>query len=98
MTPKWPTRRKAEEHFFNHGQEVGASTVEEYEASAIETIRVGRPFQYVDRTTGKRHLGYFDPPTGRFAGLDRRGRRIFTHFVPDEGEEYVRNLPHSDYT
>jgi hypothetical protein len=97
MSPRWVNPRALDRHFADHGEEVGAENVEDYEASAVETTRVGRRFTYVDRSTGKPHVGYFNLATGKFTGLDRTERRIYTHFVPSDGEEYVRRLRQSDY-
>jgi|SRR3954463_9090576 len=97
MTPRWTSRNALDGHFSDHGAEVGATTVAEYEASAVETTQVGKRFTYLDRLTGKPHVGYFDLGTGKFTGLDRRGRRIHTHFIPTDGENYVRRLRQSDY-
>jgi pyocin large subunit-like protein len=97
MIPRWVNRRALERHFTDHGADVGAGTVAEYEASTAETIRVEKRFTYVDRSAGKPHVGYFDPATGKFTGLDRRGHLVYTHFVPSDGEDYVRRLRQSDY-
>ena len=91
---RWaPGQREA--HFERHPE--GYRTVEEYDQGARETIRVGRPFTYRDRTTGEPRLGFYDPATNRFTAVTRDGRRITTHFRPDRGEAYVRGLPESSY-
>lgn len=97
MTPRWRSRKKLEEHFVDHEDEFGGIDIDEYAASALDTIDVGKPFWYGARGTGARRRGYFDPATGRFTATSPDGRRIFTHFIPTAGEQYVRDLPHSDY-
>jgi pyocin large subunit-like protein len=84
-------------HFAEHGREGPYPTVEAYDASARETIRIGKEFGYVDRTTHARRRGFYDPPTNRFTGMTEDGRRITTHFRPDNGEQYVRGLLESTY-
>jgi pyocin large subunit-like protein len=84
-------------HFAEHGREGPYPTVEAYDASARETIRIGKEFGYVDRTTHARRRGFYDPPTNRFTGMTEDGRRITTHFRPDSGEHYVRGLLESTY-
>jgi hypothetical protein len=84
-----------EAHFQRHPE--GYRTVEEYDQGARETIRQGVAFTYVDRTTSLPRLGFYEPETNRFTALTRGGDRITTHFRPDSGERYVRNLERSSY-
>lgn len=84
-------------HFEKHGKEGRHATVEAYDASARETIRMGRPFTYVDRETRVRRRGFYEPQARRFTAITEDGRRITTHFGPDGGERYVRGLPESTY-
>jgi hypothetical protein len=84
-------------HFEKHGREGPYATPQDYDASARETVRIGKSFRYVDRTTNARRQGYYDPPTNRFTAVTSDGRRIATHFKPDNGERYVRSLPQSTY-
>ena len=84
-------------HFLDHGREVGARTVVEYDRSARRTIRLGKRFTYVDPDYGVQRVGYFTPSNGRFTALNSRETRILTHFVPDSAEQYVRDLPESTY-
>jgi hypothetical protein len=82
-------------HFQRHPE--GYRTVEEYDRGARETIRQGIAFTYVDRTTDLPRLGFYERETNRFTALTRSGDRITTHFRPDSGERYVRNLERSSY-
>lgn len=93
-TAQWAPGQLAA-HYAKHPE--GYRSVEEYDRGARETIRNGRPFTYRDPTTGEPRLGFYDPQTNRFTGLTRDGRRITTHFRPDRGEAYVRELPASTY-
>ena len=97
MTPRWRSRQKLQEHFVDHKDEFENIDIDAYEESALDTIDVGTSFTYEDRGTGMPRLGYFDPATGRFTSLSSDGRLIFTHFIPDEGEDYVLDLPNSTY-
>ncbi|CAA9290407.1 MAG: hypothetical protein AVDCRST_MAG77-4670 [uncultured Chloroflexi bacterium] len=85
------------EHFQKHGREGPYSSADLYDAAARETIRQGTPFHYVDRSTSARRRGYYHAPTNRFTSVTEDGRRITTHFKPDNGERYVRGLPQSTY-
>ena len=84
-------------HFAKHGREGAYESPAAFDAGARETIRVGKEFGYVDRTTLARRRGFYDPPTNRFTGVTEDGRRITTHFCPDSGEHYVRGLLESTY-
>ncbi len=84
-------------HFAKHGREGAYESLDAFDAGARETIRVGKEFGYVDRTTMARRRGFYDPPTNRFTGVTEDGRRITTHFCPDSGEHYVRGLLESTY-
>jgi pyocin large subunit-like protein len=84
-----------EAHFQRHPE--GYRSVEEYDQGARETILRGAAFTYRDRTTDLPRLGFYDRETNRFTALTRDGGRITTHFRPDRGERYVRNLQESSY-
>ncbi len=98
MTAGWRDREALEDHFDDHKQEFGSITIDEYEASALDTINVGEPFTYTGRDSGRPHCGYYDRATGRFTGTSSNGRRIYTHFKPSNGEDYVKGLPDSTYS
>ncbi len=82
-------------HFQKHRD--GYRTVQEYDQGAREVVRKGTAFTYLDRESGDRHLGFYDKATNRFTAVTLDGRRITTHFQPDNGEKYVRDLPESTY-
>ncbi len=84
-----------EAHFQKHRD--GYQTVQDYDRGARDTIRKGTAFTYLDRESGDRHLGFYDRPSNRFTALTLDGRRVTTHFQPDNGEKYVRDLPESTY-
>jgi hypothetical protein len=84
-------------HFTKHGQEGPYPSAAAYDVSARETVRVGRAFSYIDRTTRARRRGFYDPSTNRFTALTQDGKRITTHFRPDNRERYVRDLLESTY-
>ncbi len=76
-------------HYTKHRNDVGASTPEEYDASARTTIRNGIRFEYRERN-GVQRVGYYDKPRGLFTALDRSERRITTHCAVTE--HYIRGL------
>lgn len=84
-----------EAHFQKHSE--GYRSIQDYDRGARETIRIGVAFTYRDRETGEKRLGFYDRSSNRFTGLTGDGRRITTHFRPDQGERYVRSLPESTY-
>jgi hypothetical protein len=84
-------------HYNKHRGQFGRQTVEQYDKSARKTIRLGIRFTYRDPDYGAPRVGYFTPGNGRFTVLNRSETRIITHFIPDDGEEYVRGLPESTY-
>jgi hypothetical protein len=86
-----------QEHFQKHGREGPWSTIDAYDASARETIRIGFAFTYVDREANAERLGFYHRDSNRFTSVTRDGRRITTHFRPDRGEAYVRGLERSTY-
>lgn len=82
-------------HFQKHRN--GYRTEQEYDLGARAVIRDGTAFTYVDRESGDRHLGFYEKSSNRFTAMTEDGRRITTHFEPDNGEAYVRQLPQSTY-
>lgn len=84
-------------HFAKHGREGSYATAEAYDSGARETIRGGREFTYIDRTTHARRRGFYAISTNGFTGVTDDGKRITTHFRPESGEHYVRGLWESTY-
>lgn len=82
-------------HFEKHRD--GYRTEQEYDRGARDVIRRGTALTYLDRESGDTHLGFYDRSTNRFTAMTADGRRITTHFEPDNGEAYVRQLPRSTY-
>jgi pyocin large subunit-like protein len=93
----WPSDEELADHYSDHYWDVNARTIQEYDASARATIRDGTRFTYEDPKTGRPRIGYYDPETGLLTALRGDGSEILTHFAPDDGEDYVRGLPHSTY-
>ena len=77
---EWRTREELEAHFALHGRDVGARTVEEYEASSKDVLGRGTLFEYEDGATGEPRLGYYDRDTRRFTAVTEDDRWIKTHF------------------
>jgi hypothetical protein len=91
----WRTEAHRRAHFRLHGHRLRLRTVEEYDASARETIRLGVRVSYMDLDSGEDRVGYFDPDRGRFTGLSADERFIVTHFRATA--RYVRRLLNVDY-
>lgn len=91
------TPGQLQDHFQKHGREGPWASASVYDASARETVTMGTLFTYVDGATDAERLGFFDKPGNRFTSVTSDGRRITTHFRPDRGEAYVRNLNRSTY-
>jgi hypothetical protein len=92
---EWRTREHLEDHFGWHHRELGVRSIEEYDASAQETIALGVRFTYIDFSTRLRRVGYYHRETARFVVTDLEGF-IHTHFRTDEG--HVADLDFSTYT
>ena len=81
MRPEWQSRTHLEDHFADHGREVGARTVEEYDASARAVVaRADMIFSYEDPTTGLIRVGSYESETGLFTALSHDDRWIVSHF------------------
>ena len=91
------TPGQLQSHFDRHGNEGPWASESVYDASARETVKTGASFSYVDRESSAERLGFFDKAGNRFTSVTRDGRRITTHFRPERGEAYVRNLNRSTY-
>ena len=93
MVP-WQSRRHLDDHFRLHGAEVGADTIEAYNASANATLRRADViFGYDDRWTGLRRAGSYESATGLFTAVNEDGE-IVTHFRTDDA--YIRDLQGDD--
>lgn len=90
--PEWQSRKHLEDHFADHGREVGARTVDEYDASARAMIARDDIliFGFVDDTTGLNRVGLYDEETGRFTVLSQGDYWIVTHFRAEQG--YIDDL------
>ena len=91
---EWKSRRHLEDHFGIHRREFPGYSIDQYDASAQETIILGNQFRYRDPVTRERRVGYFHRDSARFAALDIDGF-VHSHFRTDEA--YVVELPMSTY-
>lgn len=87
---EWMSRDDLERHFGLHGRDVGARTLEAYEASSKDVVERGTLFEYEYGPTGERRLGYYDRDTRRFTAVTEDDRWIKTHFRCPE--YYVRDI------
>jgi hypothetical protein len=90
----WRSGELLQRHFDDHGRQMGCRTVEEYAASADETLASGSYFSYWDESSGEERVGCFDRHSCRFVALNDQDE-IVTHFVATE--RYPRRLPYSNY-
>lgn len=90
---EWISRQRLEDHYNKHGRYLRTRTIEEYVASALDTIARGTIFGYDDPRSGERRIGCFDRATGRFTAITDDDRYIVSHFRSDEA--YVIGLPDS---
>ena len=76
---EWRTARHLQDHFVEHGWELGCRTVDAYDASAQETLLLGTYFEYEDPISGEPRIGCYDAPSARFVGLTLDDE-IVTHY------------------
>jgi hypothetical protein len=90
--PEWQSRRHLEDHFAEHGREVGARTIDEYDASARALITRDDVliFGFVDDETGLDRVGLYDEETRLFTVLSDDDRWMVTHFRTRQG--YIDDL------
>jgi pyocin large subunit-like protein len=96
--PTWVSSARLRWDFHKHGHEFPSSTVQDYEASSLDTISVGVRFEFADRKSGRDRLGYYDRATNRLTVTTDDGLIILSHYRPSRGEAYVRGLLRSTYT
>src|SRR4051794_38687435 len=97
-TPTWVSLVRLQWDFRKHGHEFPFSTVGDYESSSLDTISVGARFEFEDRKSGKRRLGYYDRETNRLTVVTDDALLILSHYRPSRGEAYVRGMLRSTYT
>jgi hypothetical protein len=91
---EWKTRAHLEDHFGDHHRELRVRSIEEYDASAQETIAIGVLFTFRHDRTGLDRVGYFHRDSSRMTVVDLDGY-IVSHFQTDEA--YVAGLDRSTY-
>jgi hypothetical protein len=96
--PSWVNPTRLRWDFGKHGAEMPWATVQDYEASSLDTIRVGTRFEFEDRKSGRDRVGYYDRATNRLTVLSDDELTILSHYRPTRGEAYVRGLLRSTYT
>jgi hypothetical protein len=95
--PVWIHQAELLKHFRKHGHKLALGTVQEYEASALDTIQVGTRFTFEDPAKGRKRVGYYDKVTNRLTVVSDDELFILSHYPPDRGERYVRDRPGSTY-
>ncbi len=91
----WASAQTLRDHFHQHGEVLGRSTLEGYDLSARAAFRVGKRFTFTDTKSGRKRVGYYDARNERLTVLTEQEIRIVTHFHCEE--TYVRHRPDSDY-
>lgn len=94
----WVSLVRLQWDFRKHGHEFPFSTVDEYEASSLDTVTVGVRFEFEDRKSGRDRVGHYDKATNRLTVLTDDEMFILSHYRPTRGEAYVRGLLRSTYT
>src|SRR5215212_8939262 len=88
----WKSAEHLYDHYDTHRREFPRDSVEDYDASAQETIGLGVVFTFRDRITRLRRTGYYHRETARLTVLDAEGL-IVSHFRC--AEDYVADLDRS---
>jgi len=93
----WETTEHLEDYFYGrlHGRALHCRSIEEYDASAQETVLTGVQFTYIDTPTRRRRISFFHRDTARFVVVSTE-HKIVSHFEADEA--YVAGLEASTYT
>jgi hypothetical protein len=90
----WRSDQQLQDHFGEHGHEMGFLTVEAYGAAAQTTLNSGTYFEYYHEEADEERIGCFDRVTGRFVVLNLNDE-IVSFFATTE--RYIRRLPHNNY-
>jgi hypothetical protein len=94
---EWRSEELLATHFHRHGRRLRCATIEQYDASARETIEVGIQFEYRDPDSGAWRMGSYDRLSQRFTATNEDGVLMLTHFRCPE--RYVADtLPGSTYS
>jgi pyocin large subunit-like protein len=96
--PTWVSVARLHWDFRKHGHEFPFRTLDDYEASSLDTISAGVRFEFEDRKSGRDRLGYYEAATNRLTVLTDDGLIILSHYRPSRGEAYIRGLLRSTYT
>jgi hypothetical protein len=100
---QWRNGRHLLSHFGDHAHKMRLWGVNGYDRSARETIEHGARFKYTwedPQVPGLLlpRVGYYHRSSNRFTALTDDEVFILTHYPPDDGEDYVRNLRDSTYS
>ena len=91
---RWQSEGHRQRHFYEHGSEMDAATIDEYDAATDDTLDHGTYFGYWDDNTEQDRIGCFDRRTGRFVVLNVDDEVVSCFLT---SERYVRSLPFSNY-
>ncbi|MGC4943976.1 polymorphic toxin-type HINT domain-containing protein, partial [Kribbella sp. DT2] len=94
---KWTGAANVNEHFDDHGAEMGFETLAEYKYAAEDlmcTCDGRRPGVLLKRDGASGRDRFFDPQSGEFGSASSDG--IITFFKPDDGLDYFKRQPGVD--
>ncbi|MEU6246631.1 hypothetical protein [Glycomyces sp. NPDC047010] len=89
---KWASQQNLDNHYQDHGEEMGFESQIEYREAAIDLMSTdgGRRDGVQIKRDGEVAY-FFDPATGEFGASGPRG--IITYFTPDDPADYFRRQP-----
>ena len=90
----WRSDAHLHDHYAQHRAEFSGASIDEYDASAQETLSVGRFFDYFDERTEQWRTGCYHRETRRLTILDEEDL-VVSHFHCSE--RYVESLTDSTY-
>jgi hypothetical protein len=90
----WKSEKHRRDHYALHRAEFGNISLEEYDASAQDTLKVGTYFEYLDERTDEWRTGCYHRDTRRLTVLDADDL-IVSRFRCSEW--YVETLTDSTY-
>lgn len=90
----WRSERHLRDHYVQHRGEFPSASLEEYDASAQDTLSIGTYFEYFDDRAEEWRTGCYHRGTRRLTVLDQDDR-IVSHFHCTEW--YVESLTDSTY-
>jgi hypothetical protein len=89
----WRTRAHLEDHYGEHRHELPGSSIEDFDASAQQTIAIGTRFTFREPRTGVRRIGYYHRESARFVVTDTGGSFVRTSTLMRRTSRICRRAP-----